>query len=238
VLDAEKYGVRLVWGLSPYRGLAFNDANYTREFNALKSKLAHMRSLGVKEFALLADDTGGTAGAGGSAQLAREHARLANDFAQLAKQANPAARTLFVGVTYSGQANVYTDTLGQTLDASIDVMWTGKAVSPVSINAADLAGVNTSLRRMITIWDNWGSGRMETRAGNLPGVISGFLSNPVASECSAGNGQTDIPSTVEIERSLGTIADYQWDSPRYMRSAATGEASNSAWLRLLPLLAP
>jgi beta-N-acetylglucosaminidase len=236
VTDAERYGVRFIWGISPYRGRAFDASTYGSELAALKRKITYMRSIGVREFALLTDDTGSTAGSGGSAGLARDHARLAKDVAAFLKTFDASARMLFVGVTYSGNADAYTNVLGTELSPSIDVMWTGKAVVPDTIETRDLTSINGSLRRKVTIWDNWGTGRFEGREASLPSAISGFFTNPVASECKSGDPQTSEPDVLEIERSLGTIADYLWDADTYMKTYASGDASHARWLQILPRL--
>jgi hypothetical protein len=95
------------------------------------------------------------------------------------------------------------------------------------MSAADMSGINASLKRKVTIWDNWPNapGSYTGRSADLAAAVQGYYSNPVLNEFP---GPAYPPSTFYAV--LGPVADYLWSSKRYVQSPS---GSYSTWQPLL-----
>ena len=213
--EADRLLVDFVWSISP--GLSFDFNNYNAELATLKAKLDNVRSLGVRRFALFLDDIANADAAG--------HARLMNDVDDYLKQMDPNAKLITVGTSYAGGPDAYTNTLGSMAHPSIEIMWTGTAIEPTTMTAADMSAINASLRRKVTIWDNWPNapGSFTGRSADLHTAVQGYYTNPVLNEDPSPN----LP-TMAFLQVLGAIADYLWSPDRYAASA-----SYQAWQPVL-----
>jgi hypothetical protein len=102
--------------------------------------------------------------------------------------------------------------LGRGLHPDVEILWTGPGIYAPYISRADIEFVNRSLGRRVSIWDNWPPLVIPTvfsgRSPDLPGVVRGFYSNPVANEL-------NLHPPKQFWKTLGPIADYLWDSQRY-----------------------
>ena len=218
--EADRVLVDFVWSISP--GLSFDFNNYNAELATLKAKIDNVRSLGVRRFALFLDDIANADAAG--------HARLMNDVDDYLKQRDPNAKLITVGTRYAFGPNGYTDTLGAMAHPSIEIMWTGNDIEPTTMTAADMSGINASLRRKVTIWDNWPNapGSFQGRSGDLHTAVQGYYTNPVLNEDPSPNLPTSAFLAV-----LGPIADYLWAPERYAASASyqTWQPILAAWNR-------
>jgi hyaluronoglucosaminidase len=213
--EADRLLVDFVWSISP--GLSFDFGNFDAELATLKAKIDNVRGLGVRRFALFLDDIGNADAAG--------HARLMNALDDYLKQRDPHAKLITVGTRYAFGPNGYTDTLGQMAHSSIEIMWTGNDIEPTTMTAADMSAVNASLRRKVTIWDNWPNapGSFTGRSADLHNAVQGYYTNPVLNEDPSPN----LP-TMEFLKVLGPIADYLWAPERY--------AASTSYQRWQPLL--
>ena len=235
--DASKRLIRFVWAFSPFHAGGFDYAQYTQELASMQKKVDLLAGLGVQHFALFIDDIGGTPGAGGNAAQAGQHAMLANALNVYAKTKTPDTHLIIVGNTYEGVANEYTDALGSAVAPDIEILWTGKAIVPDSIAASDLTGIDASLKRKVSIWDNWAyTGALANCAGDVATAATSYFVNPVESECTTSAPQTSLPDSTHITQSLGTIADYAWFAQRYAASDASRAASQNRWDDLMPKL--
>src|SRR5262249_30128378 len=144
-----------------------------------------MRAIGVSHFALFLDDI--------SSHSAAPQITLANAADDYIRKSAPSEHLIIVGTTYCsnpnntfncGGPNAYTDQLGQGLNPDIEVMWTGTDVEPSTMSAADMSGVDASLKRKVTVWDNWPNapGSYTGRSADLAGAVQGYYSNPVLNE--------------------------------------------------------
>lgn len=235
--DASRRLIRFVWTFSPFHAGGFDLDEYAQELASLKKKVDLLAGLGVQHFALFFDDIDGNPGAGGNAAQAEQHATLANALDAYVKTKNPATHLIIVGNTYQGVANGYTNALGSAVAPGIEILWTGNAIVPEDIAASDLTGINASLKRKVSIWDNWAyQGALANRAGDVATAATSYYVNPVESECTTSAPQTNLPNLTHIIESLGTIADYAWFAQRYAASEASRSASQDRWDDLMPKL--
>lgn len=82
----------------------------------------------------------------------------------------------------------YLNTLGRTLDAGIDVFWTGPEIVSPEITAASLIEIGGVLSRKPVIWDNFHAndydirrihlGPLGGRTADILPLIAGFITNP------------------------------------------------------------
>jgi len=123
---------------------------------ALADKLKHLDSLGVRRLAILFDDMRGDV-----PDLARTQADILHWVAARTR----AERVILCPTYYSddpaldrffgGRPDRYLETLGETLDPSIDVFWTGPEVCSRELRAGHVERVGEQLRRHPLIWDNY-----------------------------------------------------------------------------------
>jgi len=219
------------WSISP--GVSYNLADPSADWGKLAAKIDAMRALGVRHFALFLDDI--------ADHSAGPQVALINQVDDYVKSKLPGEHLIVVGTTYCsdpgnafncGGPNGYTDTLGAQVHADVEILWTGASVEPSTLSAADLKGINASLKRKVTIWDNWPNapGAFTGRSADLPASVRGYYSNPVLNEYP---GPANPPSTFHAV--LGPIADYLWDADRYAKDPA---ASFKRWQPLLAKASP
>lgn len=146
-------GVRFGIGLSPFE--IFNDFNAPAR-EALASKLTALDALGIDDLAILFDDMHSQ-----TPQLAKVQAEIVHWVAE-----RSSAERLLVCPTYYSDDPVldrvfglrppdYLETLGQALDASIEVFWTGEEVCSREISPGHLQRVAGQLGRRPWLWDNY-----------------------------------------------------------------------------------
>ena len=230
--------VRFVWAIRPLT--FFSDGGYATELAALEAKLDQLRSLDVRHFALFWDDSYDYAGS------VAQQIQLMNDVDAYVKSKDPSDHLTVVGQPYcSGSSfcsgpDATTDAFGSGLHPDIEIFWTGPGVEPTTIAASDLAGIDGSYRRKVTIWDNWPcagasycSPGFHGRAADMPGAIQGYFANPVLDEY---NGPA-LP-VVQFFQVLGPISDYLWNAQAYAASTASEDASYQRWQPLLTELEP
>jgi hyaluronoglucosaminidase len=146
-------GVSFGVGLSPYE--AFNDFNAAKRA-ALVARVEELAQLGCVELGIFFDDMHVTLP--GLAEKQVEITHLARDTA-------PHLRLNITPSFYSDDPVLerifgtcppnYLTNLGDWLDPSIDVYWTGEEVCAREISPGHLAKVGTLLKRKPLLWDNY-----------------------------------------------------------------------------------
>jgi beta-N-acetylglucosaminidase len=226
--------VDFVWSVRP---LTFFDAGtYADNLGALESKLAHVRALGVRHFALFWDDSfdyGGTV---------QQQVQLMNEVDSYLRAIDPSDHLIVVGQPYCGPVggpsgtfcdgpNANTDLFGTGLHADIEIMWTGPAVEPQTVAAADLTAINHSYHRNVALWDNWPcAGGAECpgshytgRSADLGTAVRSVYINPVLNEYPGP--ANPIRSFMEV---MGDVGSYTWNPHGYDEHAA-----DTQWQALL-----
>jgi hyaluronoglucosaminidase len=215
--------VDFVWSISPGQNgsssqgsgsITFSSAS---DFKRLTDKIDSMRALGVDRFALFLDDTSPTlfyeADRAVYPSPVAAHVDLANRLDAYVTGGNATApHIIFVGLAYTTQNpdwKAYATTLGQALNPSIPVLWTGPYTYSRSMQASDMVAPDRALGRKVTIWDNEPEDPkpLTGHSADLPAGISGFLSNPIVIESGY--------SFDDWWRTLGSVADYTWGPAGY-----------------------
>lgn len=149
----QEAGVRFGMGLSPYEiYLNFDETAQC----ALAAKLSVLDRLGIRDLALLFDDMRGDV-----PDLARKQVEIIHWVA-----ARSQAQRIVVCPTYYSDDPVldrifgprdpaYLSTLGQALDPSIEIFWTGEEVCSRAFSLGHLRRVRQELNRKPFIWDNY-----------------------------------------------------------------------------------
>jgi hyaluronoglucosaminidase len=182
-------GVELVVGLSPLAAV-FHGGEDTE---AAVAKLAALGEAGVRGFAILFDDMPAEFADASDAErftsLGAAHAAMTNTVLARLRARMPVDRMLFCPLDYHGSGDTpYLRSLGELLDSSIEIFWTGREVCAETIAADDVAGVGIALRRPPLIWDNYpvndggmaGDLRLRPirgRAPDLPPAVRGIVAN-------------------------------------------------------------
>ncbi len=151
--ECRESGVRFGIGLSPYEiWLDFGDAARA----ALARKLDFFDDLGIQDLALLFDDMRGDDPALADRQV---------EIVEWAAARTRADRVVVCPTYYSDDPVLdrvfgarpagYLERLGQALDPSIELFWTGEEVVSRELSPAHLERVAGQLRRKPFLWDNY-----------------------------------------------------------------------------------
>ncbi|HUS63027.1 MAG TPA: beta-N-acetylglucosaminidase domain-containing protein [Kofleriaceae bacterium] len=203
--EAERSMIDFVWAVSPGGPVA--------DFDLLAGKIDAMRDLGVSHFAIFLDDI--------DDHSAPDQLETILALDSYIKASAPEEHLILVGTTYCsdpeapwvcGGPNEYTDRFGAELPADTQVLWTGLDVIPDTMEAADMVDINQSLRRRVTIWDNFPRDELafRGRSADLVDAVAGYFSNPVLNEYPVPG----LPTRTFFQV-LGPIADYLWHPDRY-----------------------
>jgi beta-N-acetylglucosaminidase len=194
------------------------------DFAAMWRNYASVQALGVRWFSLSYDDI--DVKGRDIAALGAAHAGLANRLLGRLREKDPAAVLIFCPVYYwgpadRGEARLYTEALGKSLDKDILVFWTGDAVVTTRITRKAAESFRAAVGHRIVIWDNYpvndrtGAlhlGPVVGRDPDLDEVATGYMSNPHAPQ----NEINRIP--------LLTCADYAWNPRAYDPARSIGQA--------------
>ena len=199
--------VDFVWAIHPGQDIKWNEEDQ----KLLLNKFEWMYQLGVRSFAVFFDDISG------EGTDPNRQADLLNylhqNFVKTKKDVTPLIMcpTQYNKSWSDPKPGTYLDILGDKLDPSVRIMWTGDRVIS-DITTEGLQWINKRLKREAYIWWNFPVsdyvrnhlllGRaygLDTTAGQL---MSGFVSNPM-----------DKAEASKI--AIYSIADYAWNTPKY-----------------------
>ena len=161
VRECRGKGLRFVYGLGPGLDIIYSSEG-TRE--TLLKRFRQLAGIGVTDFSLLFDDIPDTMLAQDRAvfdSFADAQATLSNEIWSVLRSECGGERFLFCPTPYCGRmeraqlgGKGYLDRLGERLDPSIDIFWTGPEIISSSIAEDHLAALAQTLRRPPLIWDN------------------------------------------------------------------------------------
>ncbi len=208
---ARKNHVRFVWAIHPANTVRWEVDEGRSQLKALCGKLEAMYELGVRNFGLLIDDSAGEIG------RAERQVQLANYLTHNFIRKHPDVdQTLIMcptGYNRSWAKPEDLHTLGEGLDASTCVMWTGDTV----VHDITLDGqrwVNRHLGRPTFIWWNWPCNDIKPNRlsmGRAYGIgteeemktqMCGFVANPMEEAEASKVG-------------LFSVANYTWNIVRF-----------------------
>ncbi|MDV2078469.1 beta-N-acetylglucosaminidase domain-containing protein [Marinobacter xestospongiae] len=217
-------GVRFGIGLSPFE--IFNDFN-AQAREALARKLAALDALGIDDLAILFDDMHSQ-----TPQLAKVQAEIVHWVAE-----RSSAERLLVCPTYYSDDPVldrvfgqrpadYLETLGRSLDASIEVFWTGEEVCSREISPGHLQRVAAQLGRRPWLWDNYPVNDGDRMSRHLH--LRAFSGRPAANaEHLAGHGiNPALQPTLSCIPALTLAQSYQ-QGGRYQYGQAFRQAAEA-----------
>ena len=193
VVGCRERGVEFVYAIAP--GL---DLRYAEELPVIERRLAQVRDLGVRTFAILFDDIpealrpedAARFGTFAGAQVYVVNALKAGFRAQ-----GDGDRLWFCPTVYCGRFahdrvadNAYLREIGAGLAPGIEVLWTGPQIISEEIPVASIRELRAVIRRRPLIWDNLHAndydlrrlylGPLVGRTPELRAEVAGLLSNP------------------------------------------------------------
>ncbi|MEJ2356515.1 MAG: beta-N-acetylglucosaminidase domain-containing protein [Deinococcales bacterium] len=194
VESASERGLRFVYALAPGLDLRFAEA---RDAAHLRAKIEQVLGLGVRDVALLFDDVPRTLSDDDRARygtLAAAQADAANRLHGLLTEPGGGA-LLFCPTDYCAAMarprpadSPYLRELGERLEPTIEVLWTGPEVVSEAIEVEHVRQVAAVLRRKPLLWDNLHAndydlrrvylGPYAGRPSELRAEVSGILANP------------------------------------------------------------
>lgn len=221
VKEAHANNVDFVWAIHPGQDIKWND----NDRNLVLHKFEMMYQLGVRSFAVFFDDISGEGTNPG------KQAGLLNYIDENFVKVKPDVTPLIMCPTeynksWSDPAKGYLTTLGDKLNPSIHIMWTGDRVIS-DITREGLDWINTRIKRPAYIWWNFPVSdyvRDHLLMGPSYGIdttvkneMSGFVTNPM---------ERAEASKIAIY----SVADYAWNLEGY--------DSNEAWENALKDIMP
>eukprot|EP00730_Choanoeca_flexa_P017221 TRINITY_DN8262_c0_g1_i1.p1 TRINITY_DN8262_c0_g1~~TRINITY_DN8262_c0_g1_i1.p1 ORF type:complete len:673 (+),score=142.49 TRINITY_DN8262_c0_g1_i1:179-2197(+) len=191
VEEAQRNDVEFIYAISPGLDMVYSSST---EQTKLEAKLDQVADLGCSSFAVLFDDIEGAmtqADLDTFESLSHAHSTVAN---KLFRHLRP-KRMLFCPTEYCASRAMpcvseseYLRGLGQRLDQSIEIMWTGSCVIPRHILVEELQELREVIGRKPCIWDNVHAndfdrrrlflGPYHGRSYQILEHVSGVLSNP------------------------------------------------------------
>jgi hyaluronoglucosaminidase len=214
-----------IWSKPP---LTYSDEH---DYQLIWRKVQMVHATGIHSFALCLDDINVHLQPGDSARfkdLAHCQVYLVNRLCADLKTLDQQAHLIFCPSAYTtGEADknaAYTHTIGDNLNPSIDLFWTGPACCSASITAADADHMTAVYHRKPLIWDNYPVNDMfpwrpllapvKNRAADLAPHVAGLMANPM---------KQWYASTLP----LATLAEYLHDPPAYDPATAKTHVINS-----------
>ena len=204
--QAARHEVNFVWAIHPGKDIKWTDADR----DALIQKFEAMYQLGVRSFAVFFDDISGDGT--DPVRQAELLNYIDNHFIQKKHDVSPLVMCpTEYNKSWSNVEGGYLTTLGEKLNPSIHVMWTGDRVI-ACIDKPTLDWINPLIRRKAYIWWNFPVndyvrdhlllGPVYGNAKDIKDDMSGFVSNPMEHAESS-------------KISLYSVADYTWNLDTY-----------------------
>lgn len=222
VAEAKRNQVDFVWAIHPGLDIQWNRA----DSNAVINKFEMMYALGVRSFAVFFDDISGV-GTNADKQAGLLNYILHN-FVEVKKDVTPLLMcpTEYNKSWANKKEGTYLDILGEKLDSSINIMWTGNSV--IADNTKEgLEWVNKRIRRPAFVWWNFPvsdyvrdhllMGPAYGLDKNVATDMSGFVSNPM-----------DKAEASKI--AIFSVALYTWNMKSYQ--------PQEAWLGAIKYIMP
>lgn len=198
--------VNFVWAIHPGQDIKWNDEGR----RLLIAKLESMYNLGVRSFAVFFDDISG------EGTDPHRQADLLNYIDRHFVKAKPDVTPLVMCPTeynrsWSNPKGNYLTTLGEKLDPSIQIMWTGDKVV-ADIKEESMAWINARIRRPAYIWWNFPVsdyvrdhlllGPVYGNDTHIASAMSGFVTNP-------------MEHAEASKIAIYGVADYAWNPGQY-----------------------
>ncbi|EJX08749.1 hyaluronoglucosaminidase [gut metagenome] len=198
--------VNFVWAIHPGQDIKWND----EDRQLLIAKLESMYDLGVRSFAVFFDDISG------EGTDPHRQADLLNYIDRHFVKAKPDVTPLVMCPTeynrsWSNPKGNYLTTLGEKLDPSIQIMWTGDKVV-ADIKEESMEWINARIRRPAYIWWNFPVsdyvrdhlllGPVYGNDTHIASAMSGFVANP-------------MEHAEASKIAIYGVADYAWNPGKY-----------------------
>lgn len=204
--QATRHEVNFVWAIHPGKDIKWTDADR----DALIQKFEAMYQLGVRSFAVFFDDISGDGT--DPVRQAELLNYIDNHFIQKKHDVSPLVMCpTEYNKSWSNVKGGYLTTLGEKLNPSIHVMWTGDRVI-ACIDKPTLDWINPLIKRKAYIWWNFPVndyvrdhlllGPVYGNAKDIQDDMSGFVSNPMEHAESS-------------KIALYSVADYTWNLDTY-----------------------
>lgn len=204
--QATRHEVNFVWAIHPGKDIKWTDADR----DALIQKFEAMYQLGVRSFAVFFDDISGDGT--DPVRQAELLNYIDNHFIRKKHDVSPLVMCpTEYNKSWSNVKGGYLTTLGEKLNPSIHVMWTGDRVI-ACIDKPTLDWINPLIKRKAYIWWNFPVNDyvrdhllLGPVYGNAKGIqddMSGFVSNPMEHAESS-------------KIALYSVADYTWNLDTY-----------------------
>lgn len=204
--QATRHEVNFVWAIHPGKDIKWTETDR----DALIQKFETMYQLGVRSFAVFFDDISGDGT--DPVRQAELLNYIDNNFIQQKHDVSPLVMCpTEYNKSWSNVEGGYLTTLGEKLNPSIHVMWTGDRVI-ACIDKPTLDWINPLIRRKAYIWWNFPVndyvrdhlllGPVYGNAKDIKDDMSGFVSNPMEHAESS-------------KISLYSVADYTWNLETY-----------------------
>lgn len=206
VATAHENEVDFVWAIHPGQDIKWNQ----EDRDQLMDKFERMYQLGVRSFAVFFDDISGE---GTNAERQAELLNyLDNQFVKVKKDVTPLIMCpTEYNKSWANPAKGYLPTLGEKLNPSVQIMWTGDRVVS-DITTEGTAWINKLIRRPAYIWWNFPVSdyvRDHLLMGAVYGndtetteQMSGFVSNP-------------MEHAEASKIAIYCVADYAWNPKKY-----------------------
>ncbi len=218
VQAARENHVRFVWAIHPANTVKWNVEGGKPQLDQLCAKMESLYKLGVRDFGVFVDDSFG------EILKPERQAQLCNYILENFIRKHPEDVTQHLIMVPTGYNKSWTDegflgTLGQQLDPTTRVMWTGDTV----VNDITLQGqrwVNKHLGRPTYIWWNWPCN--DFKRGRLSmGRTYGLGMEPEMAATMSGFTANPMEQAEANKIGLFGVADYTWNT--------TGFNSDRSW---------
>ncbi len=213
---AHENKVKFVWAVHPGNNIFWDDKDgdgVIDDFVATKNKFEAMYNLGVRTFAVFFDDIGGI-GAD-----PKNQAKLMNYLTNEFVKAKPDVDPLILCPTQYNQSwagGEYLNILGDEMDESVRIMWTGKSVVRM-IDEETMTWINSRIKRKAYIWLNYPvtdylidrllMGSFYGNSKDIDHMLGGFVANPM-----------EYGEASKV--ALFSVADYAWNMRDYDETAS------------------
>ncbi|MGL4851163.1 MAG: beta-N-acetylglucosaminidase domain-containing protein [Phocaeicola sp.] len=205
---SKEHKVDFVWAIHPGQDIQWNDD----DFKNIVAKFEMMYEIGVRSFAVFFDDISGE-GTDATKQAALLN-RLNKEFINRKSDVTPLIMcpTEYNKAWASPKADGYLPTLGDLLDPSIYVMWTGDRVCD-DITLESLQWINSRTKRPAYIW--WNFPVNDYAKSAMPQGPSYGLDTQITATDMIGFTSNPMEHIEASKIALYGIADYTWNIKAY-----------------------